>query len=330
MIELETLCLPSLRKEQPNHDTLLNVLKNLQQYFFEKETKPIWEMNPLNGCGEKNYSLDQKNVIEWLTKLVASSLEWMVDDSERDDVLERAAKCLSSACGKVASGPIVREWRFLSQADNGHSVILKIRDTTLLDDDVGFKTWGAAYLLARRSTSGFAMPLDQLRSIPILEIGTGTGLVGLTCAKLGCPKVILTDYHPRVLSNVAYNVQSNQLDSTVHVEKLDWEEIAYGEKKSPISDNISREKFEIIVGADIVYEIPHTDWIPKVINHFLLPRGIFYLTIPLRSTHTKEVTLFEKRMCEHGFIIKRSEEERGLDDFSGMQEYRYYEWIKLR
>ncbi|CAG8443681.1 5678_t:CDS:2 [Funneliformis caledonium] len=251
----------------------------------------------------------------------------MDDDSERDDVLERAAKCLSAACGKVASGPIVREWQFLPQADSDHPVMLKIRDTTLLDDDVGFKTWGAAYLLARRCTSGFAMPLDQLRSNPLLEIGTGTGLVGLTCAKLGCPKVILTDCHPRVLSNVIYNVQFNKLDSTVNVEKLDWREIACGEKENPISD-ISKEKFEIIIGADIVYEIPHTDWIPKVINHFLSPKGIFYLTIPLRSTHTKEVTLFEKRMCEHGFIPKRCEEEQGLDDFSGMQEYRYYEWMK--
>jgi len=156
-----------------------------------------------------------------------------------------------------------------------------------------------------------------------MELGTGTGLVGLMCAALGCPRVVLTDYHPQVLSNAAYNIQLAQsLQSEILLHRLDWQEIAEA------TDKAIDETFDIIVGADIVYEVVHTQWLPRVIDRYLKRDGVFYLLIPLRPTHSKEVELFEESMSENGFVTVRCDEERGFDDFVGELKYRYYEWIR--
>ncbi|CAG8832794.1 17655_t:CDS:1, partial [Racocetra persica] len=78
-----------------------------------------------------------------------------------------------------------------------------------------------------------------------------------------------------------------------------------------------QQKFDIIVGADIVYEVAHANWIPKVIKKFMNKGGTFYLMIPLRPTHTLEVELFERCMEEQGFILQYRQDQQGLDDFSG-------------
>ncbi|CAG8570681.1 9490_t:CDS:2 [Racocetra fulgida] len=311
---LESLHLPFIQKEQPSYETLSTVLQHFEYYFLDRQTKPIWETSNSQEYIEET-SFANRRAIDWLTRLIASPLEWIHVESQREEVVERAAKCIAAACG-----PIIRDWSFPAPPGNNKPISLKIRDSTLLDDDVGFKTWGAAYLLAKRCTSGQAMPLDKIQSTFILEIGTGTGLVGLTCAMIGCLNVLLTDYHLNVLSNVAYNINLNQLQNVVKVEKLDWKDIANGVEPE------FQQKFDIIVGADIVYEVAHANWIPKVIKKFMKKGGTFYLMIPLRPTHTLEVELFERCMEEQGFILQSRQDQQGLDDFSGIQNYRYYEF----
>ncbi|CAG8572806.1 7999_t:CDS:2, partial [Scutellospora calospora] len=316
---LESLYLPYIQKEQPNYETLCTILRRFEHYFFDRQTNPIWEINNLQECIEET-SFASRSAVDWLTKLIASPLDWIQVDLQREEVIERAAKCIAASCGIAASGPITRYWSFPATPGDNKSITLKIRDSTLLDDDVGFKTWGAAYLLAKMCISGQAMPLNKIQSKFILEIGAGTGLVGLTCAMIGCSNVLLTDYHLNVLSNVVYNVNLNQLQNSVKVEKLDWEEIA-----NCVEQKL-QQKFDIIVGADIVYEVVHTNWIPKVIKQFMTKDGIFYLMIPLRPTHTLEVELFERCMEEQGFILQYQQDQPGLDDFNGVHNYRYYEY----
>ncbi|CAG8595800.1 10902_t:CDS:2 [Acaulospora colombiana] len=315
-IDRDFLYLPLIRKERPNFQVLCSVLKKLEHIFLDKETKPVWESYSLDRF-EESSPVNQKDAIEWLTKLVASPLDWIYDDFQKEEIMDRAAK---------SSGPIIREWCFPPPTGSHNSIVLKIRDSTLLDDNVGFKTWGAAYLLAKRFTSGESITREKLVSNSILEIGAGTGLVGLTCAKMGCSNVLLTDYHPHVLTNIDHNIKINQLSVAVSMEKLDWKEIASGNFEN-LPSYLLHQKFDIILGADIVYEIPHTDWIPEVIIKFMKTDGIFYLEIPLRTTHAKEVELFERNMIERGLILKKVQNQKGLDDFNGIQNYRYYEWV---
>lgn len=78
----------------------------------------------------------------------------------------------------------------------------------------------------------------------VLELGSGTGLVGLLAGVLGA-HVCITDQAP-LLAIMARNVQMNGLSACVDVAELNWGE--------PIPEDIPRP--DIILAADCVYFEP--------------------------------------------------------------------------
>jgi len=61
----------------------------------------LWDTGlAIEETEKESAAVNRKEGVEWLTKVVASSLEW-IEDNEREEVLERAAKCLAACCGKV-------------------------------------------------------------------------------------------------------------------------------------------------------------------------------------------------------------------------------------
>ena len=55
----------------------------------------------------------------------------------------------------------------------------------------------------------------------VLELGSGTGFVGLALAKLGASRVTLTDL-PQRLPILKRNVEENGLEDAVSVQALAW------------------------------------------------------------------------------------------------------------
>jgi predicted nicotinamide N-methyase len=84
-------------------------------------------------------------------------------------------------------------------------------------DLTGHRVWTCARLLSLylSATAG------AQRWASALELGSGTGLVGLTLAALGC-RVTLTDNEPSVLALVERNVALNSLGTLANCERLDW------------------------------------------------------------------------------------------------------------
>jgi predicted nicotinamide N-methyase len=113
---------------------------------------------------------------------------------------------------------------------DGAEVAVSVRDATLSADALGSRTWGSAPLLARRLLSPFEAALKHSSQLRILELGAGTGLVGLALAlysqRLGiAAQVALTDYHPDVLSNLHFNASLNALtEPSTLVRRLDWQD----------------------------------------------------------------------------------------------------------
>ncbi|KAK5808983.1 hypothetical protein F5H01DRAFT_350926 [Linnemannia elongata] len=156
---------------------------------------------------------------------------------EHEKLTERVSACVAHFCGRAASGAMTRTWTFRSNPPQS----LKIHDPSFTGGDVGFKTFGSAYLLSKHIAQGDIPQLEpwtneaptippstQLAPPKILELGSGTGLVGFTAALYSNPngpKVILSDYHPNVIATLHHNSKLNNLDSKCDIRLLDWRDI---------------------------------------------------------------------------------------------------------
>ncbi|KAJ8522958.1 hypothetical protein ONZ45_g510 [Pleurotus djamor] len=105
-------------------------------------------------------------------------------------------------------------------------------------------TWPAGQVLAEYLVH---KGTDAIKNKHIIELGSGTGLVGLVAGKLGARTVHITDQIP-LLDIMHRNVQLNNLSENVHVSELDW--------ALPVSDALSTPSPDLILAADCVYFEP--------------------------------------------------------------------------
>lgn len=178
-----------------------------------------------------------------------------------------------------------------------------------LGDDVhatGFTTWSSAVLLSRRllaapsayfSTTAQSTESDSPRNpLRVLELGSGTGLAGIASSialeSLNAPAhVVLSDYDDVTLATLTRNLDINQTSNTSitrEVRKLGWGSSELG----AMSDQAGC--FDVLLGADIVYEPGHPALIYTVAEHLLDARGVFHLLVPQRHTHTAELETLER------------------------------------
>jgi predicted nicotinamide N-methyase len=100
--------------------------------------------------------------------------------------------------------------------------------------------------MVRRYSGSGSNAGDTLEGRTIVELGSGTGLVGLVAAKLG-GKVWITDQAP-LLDIMTRNVQMNDIEGDkITVAELNW--------GSPLPTSIP-SKPDIIIAADCVYFEP--------------------------------------------------------------------------
>ncbi|KAA1078224.1 hypothetical protein PGT21_030981 [Puccinia graminis f. sp. tritici] len=187
---------------------------------------------------------------------------------------------------------------------------IQIREGSLSFSAIGSQTWNSAPLLCRRLSREPFNFFPQLRSngvencpinpastnivgvkrsLKVLELGSGTGLVGLTSSQILASilssslssieptdvEVILTDYHPEVLNNLQHNLELNRsrhnlpkgCPSTLSVKvmKLDWRE----PESSELAHIGLTGAFDVVLGSDLVYEPEHAVWASNAVRYFL-------------------------------------------------------------
>jgi hypothetical protein len=133
-----------------------------------------------------------------------------VDVEEQGWLARRKGEELTVA---VAMGEITRRWPF--ENDGYGEFSLAIREPPLTGDSLGHKTWGSSYALAGLLHEFAAGPLAHLfppgaMSTPeeVLELGSGTGLLGLAAACVWKANVVLTDL-PTIIANLMHNAELN-------------------------------------------------------------------------------------------------------------------------
>nr|GAT60923.1 predicted protein [Mycena chlorophos] len=282
---------------------------------------------------------ERSYAIRWLNYLACNSDRLQASTEETASITDRAAAILANCGGASSAGVLTRNLDFFSPSLGQFN--LSVRDIPLQDGmaSVGAQTWGGACVLAEVIVTE---PRQFLHSrgaaaLRVLELGAGTGMVGMTLAKIAHKlrvpvEVVCTDAYPPALENLAINISSNfsaVSDScSITSLPLDWSAVANQSLSVPLLPPLD-QPFDLVVGADIIYEAEHASWIRLVLTRLLKKQSLFHLVIPLRRTHAAESSTVESVFLDNDVgprIISKETLVCELDEKSGEEmEYAYYQ-----
>jgi D-xylulose reductase len=273
-----------------------------------------------HAAEKRTAQVNPEGVSRYLTSIVSSSLQWIDNDEVKEEIWNQASSRLSERSGRTAMGAMSRNFRIPSSTG---SFELNIHEPALTGDDLGLKTWAASYLLAKRLHTFNLLPLDVQQRLQVLELGSGTGLVGLAMAGLGAD-VVLTDL-PSIHANLARNAETNC--DVVHLSGgsmrtgvLDWTNPMHCELSDTANDSkieIMTSKFPLILAADSLYSPEHPHMLVDTIAAWLSHDGDAKVIVefPYRDAYLPEIKTFRERMIKLGLRIVEEGEEKGFDDW---------------
>ncbi|KAI3768014.1 hypothetical protein L2E82_18445 [Cichorium intybus] len=144
---------------------------------------------------------------------------------------------------------------------------------------LSFQLWPAAATFVKlldcyqaSNADPFSATITNVNRRPrlrILELGSGTGIVGIAASAILGADVTVTDL-PHVLQNLKFNVDANSQvlsprGGQVHVSPLSW-----GENEE--MEAMGRE-YDLIIGSDVVYHDNLYDPLLQTLKFFLLDGG---------------------------------------------------------
>ena len=208
--------------------------------------------------------------------------------------------------------------------------MIYLREPSLTGDNLGHKTWVASYLLARRlALFCLVAQASEISTTPslassnirnILELGSGTGLLGIAAATLfHKTKLRLTDLEP-ILPNLQVNVESNshlfQEGNKPTVDLLDWS------LEPDTQPTTCGESYDLVLAADPLYSDKHPEWLVNAIcNHLSsLDNARVVVELPLREAYMPQVLEFRNRMIDQGFALLDDGTETGTEDWENGQD----------
>ncbi|CZR39124.1 related to SAM-dependent methyltransferases [Fusarium proliferatum ET1] len=235
----------------------------------------------------------------WLTGFISrvEGLEIFSSEEESQRALDQAAYIFESLFASALdeddqNSPFLREFSFEGNVPGAETKQISVQlndglagtnDTDF--EDVGLQSWGASIVfsdLMCTDPQRFGLTnLDAAEHNRIVELGAGTGLVSLVLGKLipalgiNDSKIIATDYHPAVLSNLESNISINYPSpSPVQASPLDW------------ADFSNTAPFDIpanmLFATDVVYAPEHARWLRDCATRLLADDGVFWLLVTIR------------------------------------------------
>ncbi|KAF3763379.1 hypothetical protein M406DRAFT_293032 [Cryphonectria parasitica EP155] len=309
-------------------------------------------------------TFEREFAVRWLTTFVARAEELLcdADDDTRQRLIDDASYILASfsnasdADEDEEAGAMVRDFQFWlkpqkegeeEHEDESASIKVRLTDGTPAvgsdHTDVGLQSWGASIVVSELLCSGpqrFDLSVDALGAAPrIIELGAGTGLVGITMAKLlprlgmAGAEVIATDYHPAVLANLRDNIAMNFPPSSssdasdedkeypVQTCLLDW---SVPRLEAPLLDRPA----DMLIATDVVYAPQHATWLRDCAARLLAPHGVFWLVASVRPngrfegvTDTVESAFADSELCprsDDGRRVFRILDKVGIEKRKGI------------
>ncbi|KAJ6442964.1 S-adenosylmethionine-dependent methyltransferase-like protein [Purpureocillium lavendulum] len=339
--------------EKPGYDSLVDTLAGLEL------APPVWSHDRRRDdilAEQESLATQLKaETSRYLSSIIKSPLDWLTDDDEREHVWELASRRMSERCGRSAMGDITRRWPFSPRGDadslrgSSNSSVssslptavvasyepfeLIIREPALTGDSLGFKTWGSSYVLAQHlprlgATSLFKFFDESLGHEPpsVLELGSGTGLLGLAAAALWKVPVALSDL-PNIVSNLKHNADANAAVVEARGGSLTVGPLTWGGDEDEVDQELfgTPFQFKIVLAADPLYDDEHPTLLASAIGQHLAlgPESRAVVMVPQRdATTVRLLAAFKQAMQDLEAPLSCDEEDflAGEDDWEGAEE----------
>ncbi|KIX07746.1 uncharacterized protein Z518_02400 [Rhinocladiella mackenziei CBS 650.93] len=296
-------------------DAILRHVYDLPQLYQKPSASALLHALGLLSSDAPNFSItnnvsrrpvEEQGVPRYLTSIVSSSLNWIEDEAVKDSIWNAASTRLSERSGRNAMPPMTRS--FIVQGD----LTVSLHEPSLTEDNLGLKTWTSSLMLSRRLA-------EFRRFIPhrrprVLELGAGTGLVGISAACIWHTHVQLTDL-PEIVPNLQRNLEQNRglvekNHGSVDARALDWAD----EIDRPSNDP---ERFPVILAADPIYSPEHPELLVSTIRRWIC-RDIearFIVGLPLRDRYEGERQGLRENLQKKAFDLIVEGTDSGFDDW---------------
>ena len=159
------------------------------------------------------------------------------------------------------------------------------------DQDERLPYWAEPWPSGR--VLGDEIALQPLQDLRVIELGCGLGLPALVAAARGA-KVIATDWYPAALAVLRENVRRN-LPAPIETIELDW--------LNPPSWIAERERFDLVLGADILYELRYAGALTEIVPRLVAPDGEALIADPRRAYAGE----FVEHMVDAGWAYELTE-----------------------
>ncbi|KZV74104.1 hypothetical protein PENSPDRAFT_749600 [Peniophora sp. CONT] len=205
--------------------------------------------------------------------------------------------------------------------------------TTIESGTTGLRTWRASFVLARH----FIAHSDIIQDCTVLELGSGTGFLGIVVASLqvlchnvgALPAVALTDINETVIERCIDNVRLPCNVSASHprisVRPLDWMDALESTRLTSLRSFLDEVSPDIVLGADVLY---HPDIIPALVATLKealnrKPTSVAYLAITVRNPDLLQTLLTE--VVGRGLVFEELVAELGanndfLENYEGIDQ----------
>jgi hypothetical protein len=217
---------------------------------------------------------------------------------------------------------------------SGETIQVRISEPNLTSENLGLETWAASHILASQLHHlgpKIQFPAPSSDVLPILELGAGTGLVGVTAATLWKQPVVLTDLAPLVPAldaNINLNLEGLQKANTnMEAGTLDWVHpttLIVKDEQRP------QTQAHVIFAADTIYSEEHPELLADVVLKWLRKdkEARFLIAWPLRVCYIDYIREMWERLEEGGMeAIEEGREEASQDLFN---DERLVEWVLWR
>jgi len=162
--------------------------------------------------------------------------------------------------------------------DGVTKLIIKQADA---EQDVGSTVWTAAIMLSKYMEHHYGTMAQQLQGRECIELGSGTGLVGLVLASLGAT-VTLTDLEfvlPRLQRNILLNTKGVLRVGIEGEEDTEWSTTAAGGKVRARELTWGKEgsldqlqgPFQLVVACEVIYEKQHIEILLETLRGLVTP-----------------------------------------------------------